>query len=225
MDVAESLLASIQVGRPRTIGVEGAADPWDRPWVSGFFKEPVAGPVRLGRLGLDGDGQADTVNHGGPDKAVLLYAASHYPLWSAELGRDDLTYGGFGENLTIVGLTEADVCIGDTFAIGPARVQVSQPRQPCWKLARRWRLKDLSARVVANGRCGWYVRVLEGASIEAGMAVRLLDRINPEWTVARAAHTYHHRKRDRAALAALADCPGLADSWREALRDRIAESP
>ena len=215
-------LLSIQVGLPRTIGIEGAADPMDRPWTSGFFKGPVAGPVRLRRLGVEGDGQADHVNHGGPDKAALLYAAGHYPGWREELGIAEMPFGAFGENLTIAGMAEPDACIGDTYAIGPARVQVSQPRQPCWKLARRWRLKDLPARVVANGRSGWYVRVLEGGTIEAGMPVELLDRPNAEWTVARAAHVMHHQKKDREAAAALAACPLLSDEWREPLLDRVA---
>ncbi len=225
MNANSPLLLSMQVGWPRTIGVEGAADPWDRPWVSAFFKEPVDGPLRLGRLGLAGDGQADMLNHGGPDKAILVYAASHYPLWAQELGLESMPHGGFGENLTVGGQAEGDVCIGDLLAIGPARVQVTQPRQPCWKLARRWRLKDLTARVVANGRCGWYLRVLEGADLEAGLPIEVLERPNPDWTVARAADLYHHRKNDREGHAALADCEGLSDSWREALRDRLAKAP
>ena len=219
---APARLLSIQVGLPRQLGTEGAADPMDRPWTSGFFKEPVAGPVRLGRLGLEGDGQADRVNHGGPDKAALLYAAGHYPAWQGELGLAVMPFGAFGENLTIAGLAEPDVCIGDTYAIGPARVQVSQPRQPCWKLARRWRIKDLPARVVANGHSGWYIRVQEGGLIEAGMPVELIDRPCPEWTVQRASTVMNHQKKDRAATASLAACPHLSDEWREPLLDRVA---
>ena len=179
-------LASIQVGLPRTYGVAGAADPMDRPWTTAFFKEPVDGPVWLGRLNLEGDRQADPRYHGGPDKAVMAYAAAHYPLWRAEVGTAEMGPGGFGENFTVEGADEASVCIGDVYAIGDARVQVSQPRAPCWKVARRWRVKDLSARVQRTGRTGWYLRVLEEGRVAPGDALELLERPHPEWSVARA---------------------------------------
>src|SRR5262249_2979764 len=97
----------------------------DHPWTTGYFKEPVAGPVQLTWTGLAGDGQADLVNHGGPDMAVLVYAAAHYPAWREELKQPQMPYGGFGENFTVTGLTEADVYIGDVCAVGAAKVQVS----------------------------------------------------------------------------------------------------
>jgi len=210
-------LLSIQVGLPRQLGVEGALDPMDRPWTTGFFKEPVEGPIWLGRTNLVGDGQADRKNHGGPDKAVLAYSAEHYPIWRAELNRPDLPYGAFGENFTIAGLTEETVCIGDVYAIGGVRVQVSQPRQPCWKIARRWRIKDLTARVRETGRTGWYLRVLEEGYVEAGMPVELLERPFPQWTVARATGIMHRCREDREAAVALAACPALSAAWRESL--------
>ncbi|RMD61489.1 MOSC domain-containing protein [Candidatus Parcubacteria bacterium] len=187
-------LISIQVGRPRQLGIEGAPDPMDRPWVTSFFKDPVDGPVWLGLTNLAGDGQADRENHGGPDKAVLAYAAAHYPLWRSELGRPDLPFGAFAENFTIEGLTEASVCIGDVYAIGDVRVQVSQPRQPCWKIARRWRIKDLTARVRETGRTGWYLRVLAEGYVEPGLPVTLIERPYPQWTVARATEIMHRRR-------------------------------
>src|SRR4051812_15965915 len=106
-------LLSIQVGQPTEYGRPGADDPHDHPWTTAFFKTPISGPVFVSRTHISGDRQADTENHGGVDKAVLAYAASHYDLWRSELARDDLPYGGFGENLTIAGLTEESVCIGD----------------------------------------------------------------------------------------------------------------
>jgi len=189
----------------------------DRPWVTGFFKSPVTEQVWLGRTGLAGDGQADGKNHGGPDKAVLAYAADHYPLWHAELNRSDLSYGAFGENFTIAGLSEETVCIGDVFAIGPVRVQVSQPRQPCWKIARRWRIKDLTARVLSTGRTGWYFRVLVEGYVRPGLPVALIERPFPHWTVARASEVMHRRRDDPAAAAELAACPLLSASWRRSL--------
>ena len=214
------LLVLIQVGLPRAYGREGADDPMDRPWTTGFFKQAVAGPRWLGEAHLAGDGQADLVNHGGPDKAVLCYAASHYPGWRAELDRPDLPHGAFGENFTIDGLDEGTVCLGDRYRLGEAVVRVSQPRQPCWKLAWRWRLKELTALVERSGRTGWYLRVLEEGEVRPGLPLALLERPYPEWTVSRATRVMRGRRQDPVAAGALAGCELLAASWR----DRLAEA-
>lgn len=215
-----STLLAIQIGLPQEMGQEGAADPMDRPWRSGIFKATVAGPIWLGRTNLEGDGQGDLVHHGGPEKAVMVYAAAHYPAWREELGMPDLPYGGFGENFTVDGLTEADVCIGDIFAVGEALVQVSQPRQPCWKLARRWRMKELAARTQATGRTGWYFRVLREGNVQAGDSLLLQERPLPQWSVARANHLMHVDRDDRAGAMELAASPYLATNWRETLGKR-----
>jgi MOSC domain-containing protein YiiM len=211
------LLVSIQVGLPRSYGQEGADDPMDRPWTTGFFKQPVDGPRRLGRTNLDGDGQADLVNHGGEDKAVLCYAASHYLEWREALHRPDLPHGAFGENFTIEGQNEELVCVGDTYSLGEAIVQVSQPRQPCWKLAWRWRIKELTAYVERSGRTGWYIRVLQEGEVRAGLPLTLLDRPYPEWTVMRAGKVMRNRRKDPEAAGELAGVELLAASWREHL--------
>jgi len=193
----------------------------DRPWVSGFVKEAVAGPLALRRTNLDGDEQADLVYHGGPDKAVCCYPAAHYPAWRDELGLADLGFGGFGENFTIEGLAEADVCVGDVWRIGGALVQVSQPRQPCWKIARRWRIKTLTLRVQQTGRTGWYVRVLEEGPVAPGAAIDRVERPHPDWTVARANQVMHHHKADLDAAAELAALPALSASWKATLASRV----
>ena len=128
---------SIQVGLPKALGTKDAPNPMDRPWKTGFFKNPIEGKIWLGSTNLVGDGQADLENHGGVDKAVLAYAIEHYPIWRESLQLPELAYGAFGENLAIAEQNESSVCIGDIYDLGDAQLQVSQPRQPCWKLSRR----------------------------------------------------------------------------------------
>ena len=215
-------LRSIQVATPKDYGFDGAVDPHDKPWTTGFFKTPIEGPIFVGTTNVAGDGQADLVNHGGVDKAVLAYSADHYPNWRKELRIPDLPHGAFGENLTIAGLQEESVCIGDTFRIGTVIFEVSQPRQPCWKLARRWRMHELTGFVVRNGCTGWYLRVLEQGWIEPGIHVVMINRPNPEWTIARANQILHHRRTDLPLTLALAEVPRLANAWVEELRERAA---
>jgi MOSC domain-containing protein YiiM len=150
----------------------------------------------------------------------LAYSADHYPNWRDELNMPEMPHGAFGENLTIAGLSEESVCIGDVLRIGPVTFEVSQPRQPCWKLARRWRMHTLTGMVVRNGRTGWYLRVLEEGYIENGMPVALIDRPNPEWQIERANHILHHSRTDLPLTLALAGVPGLSNSWAEGLLER-----
>ncbi len=209
-------IVSIQVGQPQTHGTPDAADPMDQTWTSAIFKEPVDGPVRVGRTKIEGDGQANPESHGGTDKAVLAYSADHYPQWRETLSIADLPYGAFGENLTIAGQTESDVCIGDIWQAGEVRFEVSQPRQPCWKLARRWRIRDLPKLVVQTGRAGWYLRVLQEGMIEAGVDIELIDRPHKKWTIARANEALYGQL-NRVAVVELASLPELADSWKSDL--------
>ena len=216
-------ITSIQVGLPQAFGVQDAEEPMDRPWVTGFFKEPVRGEIWLGQTNLVGDGQADLKNHGGVDKAVLAYAAAHYPYWQKQLDLLSLPYGAFGENFTVVGQSEASVCIGDIYTVGDAQVQVSQPRQPCWKLSRRWRIPDLAQQVKAVGRTGWYFRVIKEGTVEPGLELVLSDRFYPEWTVERANRVMHQERNNRQAAAELASCPLLATDWQKTLMRRGKE--
>lgn len=211
-------LHALHVGRPAEYGTAGAAAPMDRPWCSGIFKQPKDGPVFLGETHLEGDAQADTKNHGGPDKAVCAYPLAHLPYWAERLGRNDLGPGAFGENFTVAGMDEKTVCLGDVYAIGEARVQVSQPRSPCWKLARRWREKRLALWVQEMGYTGWYLRVLETGLVEAGQPLTLEDRPHPAWPIARVNGVRYRRETAPAQVAALAACPALAASWRDRFR-------
>ena len=216
--MAQPRVVSVQIGAVRELGTVGAAKRMDRPWSSAIFKEPVSGRRFATALGLDGDEQANTVDHGGPDKALLAYSDENRATWADLLG--EVPPGGFGENLTISGLDETTVCIGDRFRIGDALVECSQPRQPCWKLDNRWRQRDLSTRVVETGRSGWYLRVLEPGEIGAGDDVELTEHPNPEWSVARAARIMHRLERDARVAAQLAALPELSATWRETLLAR-----
>lgn len=210
-------ILSLHVGVPREISGDGAA-----PWNTSFLKSEIQGPVWLGTENLAGDRQADRRVHGGPDKAVCVYPAAHYPVWRAELGLATLADGGFGENFTVGGACEADVCIGDVYRIGAAIVAVSQPRTPCWKISRRWGCAELTARVRDTGRSGWYLRVMQEGFVAAGQFMELVERPFPRWTVAEANRLM---ARDRGeAAATLAQCPALAAGWRERLRVRVEDA-
>jgi len=210
---------SIRIGRVRTSGDPSARDLTHRGWTTGFYKMPVEGKVEVGTLGLVGDEVADTLHHGGPDKALLCYAASHYPFWADEYPEltGGISAGALGENLTITGAAEADVCIGDRFRLGSCRLQVSQPRQPCWKISRRWGIKTFTKRVTQTGRTGWYLRVLTPGRICAGQQLELIDRPHPTWTVARANDLMFGREADRLAVTELMQLGPLAESWKRDL--------
>ena len=213
-------LLSIQIGTVMQYGTANASDPHDREWRTAFFKTPVAGPVEVNSQGILGDEQADRENHGARDKAVLLYAAEHYALWQQELNLPAMPCGGFGENFTITALDESNVCVGDTWSLGNVVLQVSQPRQPCWKLARRWRMKELPALVIENHRSGWYCRVLQPGQIAIGQELTLLARPHAEWTIARASDVMYREKNNIPLSHALAALPELAKSWQAELASR-----
>ena len=215
-------LLSLNIGVPRAFGDADATDPLLKEWTSGILKEAVVGPLFLSRVNLKGDRQADQENHGGPDKAVNAYPGEHYSHWRKTLGIASMPYGAFGENFTTSGLLEESVCIGDVFQLGEALVQISQPRQPCWKLARRWQVKDLAAQVQETGRTGWYFRVLREGVVEAGMRVSRVEQGEAKWSIAEANAVMFQRKDDFAAASALASCPALSQSWRDSLLQRIA---
>ncbi len=212
-------LLSIQVGTPKSYGAVDAKELDDRLWTTGFFKAPISGPIRVSETNLEGDAQADLKNHGGVDKAVCCYPKDHWPHWENDLNIS-LPNGAFGENFTTLGADENQVCIGDLFECGTAVFQISQPRQPCWKLARRWRIKDLAAKVERTGKTGWYFRIIRAGHIEAGSQLVLAERPFPEMTVAYANEVMHQLKHDFAAARRLASCPLLSESWKTTLSAR-----
>ena len=208
-------LVAIQVGQPRPqVAKEKEGG---ETWVSGYGKEPVDGEVFVGRLNLDGDGQADKRWHGGPDMAVLAYANAHYARWRAELAWPAAGPGAFAENFTVDGVDEQSACLGDIWQVGAARLQISEPRKPCRNISRFWGREDLLRLTEQSGRFGWYLRVLREGRVRAGQEIELIERPHPEWTVARAMAARRNKARDRATAQRLAACPALGADWREKL--------
>lgn len=186
-------------------------------WTSGIFKTTMHGPVHVGTINLHGDGQADLDNHGGPDRPVLLYSAEHYPFWRDTLMRPELGHGWFGENFTVSGLTEETVCIGDTYQVGDVTFQISQPRNPCWKLSRRVGVFDLAAQVERTGKSGWYARVLVEGDVEANTGVELVERPHPKFTIRYAQQVWKNRRSAMDPALELSQCPHLSADWRRYL--------
>ena len=207
-------ITSIQIGEIRTEGDPQSRDVENRVWTSAFDKRSVTGLVTVTAFGIHGDSVADTKHHGGPDKAILCYAARHYPLWQHELPQLPIGHGGFGENLTLADADESTVCIGDRYETANCAFEISQPRQPCWKIARRWGLKTLTKYVAQTGRTGWYVRVIQGGELASGETMVRTERPHPEWTVARANDVLFGREADRAVAVQLMNLTVLAESWK-----------
>lgn len=191
--------------------------------LSGIAKAPIAAPAWLGANGLEGDAQGDRRVHGGAEKALLHYALDHYPEWRAEIGDAPplARPGAFGENISTSGLTESTVAIGDIFRLGGARVQVSQLRQPCWKLNARFGVADMARRVQNTGRSGWYYRVLEEGRVAPEDEMELLDRPAPEWTVSRLQRIFYRDTMNRSELEAIAALPFLPEKIRGRARQRL----
>lgn len=190
---------------------------WDEvrsEWRTAYWKGERQGPVQVGVLGLEGDQQADKRHHGGPEMAVLMYASEHYARWSREHGLEAMGPGGFGENLTLEGIDETGICVGDVLAVGEAELQVSSPRGPCMDISRRWNAPWLLEHVVAERRPGWYLRVRKEGAVQAGDDVMLLQRPHEGFTVDRVLTARYVQPRSRAELDAIASLAALAPEWR-----------
>ena len=207
-------LVSLNVGEPKPLAYRG------KHVQSGFRKSPEPGGLWLGETGLEGDGQADLENHGGPEKAVCVYPLEHYPYWQERLERP-LEPGAFGENFSTEGLLESDVCIGDVYRVGGALVQVSQPRQPCYKMAARHGVKELALWVLETGFTGFYFRCLEPGEVRAGEGISLVRRARTPVSLAEANRVMHHDKRDVESIELLLAVPELAASWRRTFEKRL----
>jgi MOSC domain-containing protein YiiM len=206
-------LLSVQTGRTAPLGPDHVP--------SAFVKTARTGPVAVGHLSLEGDEQADLAVHGGPEKAVYAYAASHFPDWAARFPALNFTGGAMGENLTVTGMTEADICVGDVHGIGTALLQVCQPRQPCFKFSLRHNNNRLPKTMVKSGQSGWYYRVLQTGALKASDAIILHERPNPDFPFTRLVEIVYRGQATRQEIARMAEMPGLAGQWRDHARQML----
>jgi MOSC domain-containing protein YiiM len=223
ISMTSAKIHSIQVGRARPIGaaVGGEPGPGDEQ-PSAIVKEPLRGRFAVHWLGLAGDEVADHRHHGGPDQALLSYGFATYDAWRVETGIDECGPGWMGENLTIEGLQETNVCIGDQWQIGDVAIEVTKPRVPCWKLARRWGRPSMAADVIHTARPGWYSRVLTEGEVAPGDQMTLVARPHPDWTVARLFLTLYDREALRESLAEIEAMSVIGVRGLESIRARAA---
>ena len=208
-------VVSVNVGLPRTVLWKG------RTVVTGIFKEPVAGRIAIRRLNLEGDRQADLTVHGGPEKAVYAYPAEYYAFWREQLPEMELPWGMFGENLTIEGLRDESVHIGDRFQVGSAQLAVTQPRLPCYKLGLKFGRDDILKRFLQSGLTGFYFAVLQEGEVAAGDPIRLLHRDEHQVTVADITRLYRQDKHNLELLRRVVAVETLPQSWRDYFRERL----
>ena len=210
-------VVSVNVGLPREVSWNGEAV------LTSIFKEPVAGRVRVEMLNLAGDRQSDLTVHGGPEKAVYVYPSEHYAFWRDDLPGIDLPWGSFGENLTVEGLAEDGVRIGDAIAIGSAAFVVTQPRMPCFKLGIRFGRMDMVKRFLKSGRSGFYLSVSQEGDLGAGDAITLTPSQAPAITVAEFVSIYATNGRDQDLLRRATLVPAIPEGWRDYLHERLRE--
>lgn len=193
---------------------------------SAYRKAPAGSYVDVNRLGIIGDEHADMKHHGGVDKALLHYSFDHYPDWASEfteLKAYFLVPGAFGENLSSSGLTENNVFLGDQYRIGSVVVEVTQGRQPCWKLGHHFSNPAMIKAVIKTGRSGWYYRVIEEGRIALGDEIELLERPHPDLSVAKVFGLLVGKEKDTNALASLVKSPVLSEAWQDRALSRFSK--
>lgn len=211
----EYQLLSLNIGLPKEVTYGG------KVIHTGINKKQVKEPVYLSFVKFNGDGQADLVHHGGVDKAVCVYTGDHYPYWEKELNQD-LVYGAFGENITVSGMHEEDVCIGDTFELGQAIVQVTQPRQPCFKLAKKYNIPKLPLYFQETGYTGFYFRVLKEGWVSSVDTLKKLQSDPKGVSVAFANRIMHKEKQNIEGVKRILEVNALSNSWRKSFEKRIS---
>src|SRR3954449_10827407 len=201
--------------------------PKDVPWqgktvFTGVFKDSVPGPRRVRKLNVDGDGQGDLAGHGGEQRAVFVYQIDSYRYWERELGRNDFVYGQFGENFTVEGLGDDEVCIGDRYRIGGAVFEVTQPRVTCYRVGIRMDLPAMPALLVSHHRPGFYLRVLEEGPVEAGDTIVKIGDGPERLTIADVDALLYLPGKSRSTLERALRIPALSEGWKGIFRDLLA---
>jgi ferredoxin-NADP reductase/MOSC domain-containing protein YiiM len=215
---AKPTLLSVNVGLPKNVNWQG------RTVLTGVWKYPVEGPQMVRRLNIEGDGQGDLAGHGGEQRAVLVYQLASYWYWRAHFGRSDLTFGNFGENLTVDGLADDEVCIGDRYQIGEAEFEVTQPRVTCYRVGLRLGEPELPSLLVSHHRPGFYMRVITEGQIRAGDEI-IKTRTGPgQLSVADTDALLYLPDRDGARLRVAVQIPALSPGWRESFHELLAET-
>jgi MOSC domain-containing protein YiiM len=214
-------VVSLNVGLPRDVV-------WhDQTVTTGIFKSPTTARIRLRKLNLDGDRQADLTVHGGEHKAVYCYPVEHYDYWREKLPNRDLPFGSFGENFTTSGLLETNVHIGDRFAINNAEVVVSQPRLPCYKLGVRFQSDDMVKKFLASRRIGFYLAVTREGDVAAGDEIIPLVQNASAISIADFLRLFLAKSfsaADRASLQELYALPSVPNDWKRYFHERVAEA-
>ena len=209
-------LVSVNVGLPQLVLRNG------EPVSTGIFKHPVTTPIMLRTLNLDGDRQSDLSVHGGPFKAVYAYPSEHYEFWRNEFPEMDLPYGMFGENFTTTELFENEVQIGDEFTVGKARVIVTQPRLPCYKLGIRFGRPDILRRFLESERTGFYFAVKQEGEIKVGDSFQLIGRAQNSVRVVDITRLYASEKNDIDLLRKAIKADALPENWKSYFEERLA---
>jgi ferredoxin-NADP reductase/MOSC domain-containing protein YiiM len=212
-------LMSVNVGLPKDVAWQG------KTVFTGVFKEPVTGPRRVRRLNVDGDGQGDLAGHGGEQRAVFVYQADSYRYWERELGRDDFVDGQFGENFTIEGLSDDEVCIGDRYRIGSAVFEVTQPRVTCYRVGIRMNDPRIPALLVSHRRPGFYFRVLQEGEVQAGDEIIKLASGPEQMTVAEVDALLYLPGHSRRELLRALRIPALSPGWQSSFQALLASEP
>ena len=213
---SEMQVISVNVGQPREVVWKG------QTVMTGIFKEPVEGRIMVRRLNLEGDRQADLTVHGGPEKAIYAYPSEYYTFWREQFPEMDLPWGMFGENLTIAGLLDENVHIGDRFQVGSAQVVVTQPRLPCYKLGLKFGRDDILKRFLRSKLTGFYFSVLKEGDVAANDPIRLLDRDEHQVKVVDITRLYREDKHNLDLLRQVVGVEVLPEAWRDYFMERLA---